>query len=249
MSAPAMHGHSAACCNIPPIVEEGYKEKGTYEQIHDIKTYITGSDSATKGVLFIYDIFGYFPQSLQGADILGQQYRVLMPDWFAGEPCPISIFPPDTPDKQAVLSAFVGKNHPAIVAPKVAAYIAAARAKFPAVTDWAVVGFCWGGKVVSAVAKAPDTPFKAAAEVHPAMVDPEEAKGISIPLCMLASKDEDAEAVKKFEENLSGEKYVEIYADQIHGWMAARSNLKDERNKEEYARGYKKLLEFFGKYV
>jgi hypothetical protein len=40
------------------------------------------------------DIFGYFPQSLQGADILAssddhQKYKVFIPDWFNGEPCPI----------------------------------------------------------------------------------------------------------------------------------------------------------------
>lgn len=41
----------------------------------------------------IYDIFGYFDQTVQGADILAtshaQKYRVFIPDWFKGEPCPI----------------------------------------------------------------------------------------------------------------------------------------------------------------
>jgi len=93
------------------------------------------------------------------------------------------------------------------------------------------------------------TSFKAAAECHPAMVDPSEAKGIKIPLCMLASKDEDAEDVKKFENNLTAAKHVEIFGDQIHGWMAARSDLEDPRVKQEYERGYKTLLDFFAKYL
>lgn len=67
-----------------------------------------------------------------------------------------------------------------------------------------------------------DTPFTAAAEVHPAMVDPNDAKGITIPLCVLASKDEDRDAVKKFEEELKVPKHVETFGDQVHGWMAAR---------------------------
>lgn len=55
---------------------------------------VTGPKDASKGVLIIYDIFGYFPQTLQGADILSssddhQKYKVVMPDWFKGEPCPI----------------------------------------------------------------------------------------------------------------------------------------------------------------
>ncbi|PHH50866.1 putative AIM2 family protein C30D10.14 [Ceratocystis fimbriata CBS 114723] len=250
MSAmPATHGHSAACCNIPPVVETGYKETGSYEQLGGFNTYTTGSSNATKGLLFIFDIFGFYPQTLQGADILGQKYRVLMPDWFEGKPADISVFPPDTPEKKETLTAFLSKNHPAIVGPKVKAYVAAASAKYPAVTSWAIVGFCWGGKVVSNVTSTDDTPFKVGAEVHPAMVDAEDAKGIKVPLILLASKDEDAEEVKKFEANLKGPKYVETYGDQIHGWMAARSNLSDPRNKEEYARGYKKLLEFFGEHL
>jgi len=35
---PASHGHSEACCNIPPIVVEGYEAKGKYETINGMKT-------------------------------------------------------------------------------------------------------------------------------------------------------------------------------------------------------------------
>lgn len=40
----------------------------------------------------MYDIWGYFPQTLQGADILAtsdqhDSYQVFMPDFFEGEPC------------------------------------------------------------------------------------------------------------------------------------------------------------------
>jgi dienelactone hydrolase len=81
------------------------------------------------------------------------------------------------------------------------------------------------------------------------MVDPSEALNIDIPFCMLASKDEPVDDVKKFEANLKGEKHVEIFSDQIHGWMAARSDLADPRVKAEYERGYKIVLQFFAKYL
>lgn len=35
---PASHGHSAACCNIPPIVSKGYKPRGKYEEFGGYKT-------------------------------------------------------------------------------------------------------------------------------------------------------------------------------------------------------------------
>jgi len=94
-----------------------------------------------------------------------------------------------------------------------------------------------------------DSPFKVGVEVHPAMVDPSEATNITIPLMLLASKDEDADAVKQFEANLKVDKHVETFPDQIHGWMTARSNLEVEKNKQEYERGYKLALGFFGKYL
>ena len=43
--------------------------------------------------MVIYDIFGFFDQTVQGADILATssetKYQVFIPDWFKGEPCPI----------------------------------------------------------------------------------------------------------------------------------------------------------------
>jgi dienelactone hydrolase len=79
------------------------------------------------------------------------------------------------------------------------------------------------------------------------MVDPKEAEGIKVPLIMLASKEDPEDKVKEFEAKLKGVKHVEIFRDQIHGWMAARADLSDDRVKEEYTRGYKTVLDFFAK--
>lgn len=81
------------------------------------------------------------------------------------------------------------------------------------------------------------------------MVDPKDAEGINVPMALLASGDEPAEDVKKFEETLTAPKHVEVFKDQIHGWMAARSDLSNDRVKEEYERGYKVLLTFFGEHL
>jgi dienelactone hydrolase len=251
----ATSGHSAACCNIPPIISKGYEAKGKYETVDGLKTYITGPPTATTALLFIHDIFGFFPQSLQGADILSSshtdsKYLVFMPDFFEGSPADISWYPPDNEDKQQKLGAFFkGPGDPGKAAKRVPEVVKALGEKYPGVKSWGVIGFCWGGKIVSLTTGTPSTPFVAAAECHPAMVEPADALNISIPLILLASKDEDAEAVKKFEANLKGEKYVETFGDQIHGWMGARSDLENSRVKEEYERGYKTVVEFFGKYL
>lgn len=248
---PAQHGHSEACCNVPAVISKGYDAKGSYEELGGFKTYTTGPADATKGIISIYDIFGYFPQTLQGADILAtsddaQKYRVFIPDWFEGAPFPISKFPPDTPEKQKELGEFFGKYSPPSVAAKVPEYLKAVAAKNPQIKSWALLGFCWGGKVVALVTSSPENPFQAGIQVHPAMVDPTEAPKIKVPLCLLASKDEDAEDVKKYEAALPGPKHVETFGDQVHGWMAARADLEDDHVRAEYKRGYETVIKFLG---
>jgi len=245
----AQHGHSAACCSIPPIVSKGYSAKGKYETIGGLKTCtspllflflvakplcyqittnhflidVTGPSNASKAILYIYDIFGYFPQSLQGADILAtsddtNKYQVFMPDFFEGSPADISWYPPDTKEKGEKLGNFFSTTGaPPKTAAKVPTLIQEFTKANPSIKTWGIVGFCWGGKIVS-LTSGDGTPFKAAAECHPAMVDPSEAENIKIPLAMLASKDESAEDIKKFENNLTAAKHVEIFGDQIHGW-------------------------------
>jgi len=79
-----MSTQSKACCSVPPVVSEGYKEKGEWITINGMKTYATGPKDAKSALLVVYDIFGFFPQTLQGADILAHsdkdhQYQVFMP--------------------------------------------------------------------------------------------------------------------------------------------------------------------------
>jgi hypothetical protein len=75
---------SHACCTVPAVVTDGYQEKGEFVTLNGMKTYVTGPKDAKHAILIVYDIFGFFPQTLQGADILayGDQerpYQVFMP--------------------------------------------------------------------------------------------------------------------------------------------------------------------------
>ncbi|KAI9887900.1 MAG: hypothetical protein M1823_000288 [Watsoniomyces obsoletus] len=245
-----MSQYSEACCTVPPVVAKDYSAKGDYITVDDMKTYVVGPQDAKAGILFIYDIFGHVPQTLQGADILayGNQERphqVFMPDFFDGKPADFSWYPPDNDEKKQKLGAFFqGPASGQKVAPRIIKVAGLLSEKYPNIQSWGIVGFCWGGKMVS-ITSGEGTPFKVAAECHPAMLDPEDAGEITIPLIMLASKDEGAETVKAFQEKLKVKNHVERFGDQIHGWMAARGNLEDPKVKTEYERGYKTLLTFF----
>ncbi|KAF1991569.1 dienelactone hydrolase family protein-like protein [Aulographum hederae CBS 113979] len=242
---------SKACCSVPPVVGSDYKDKGKYEQISGMKTYVTGPAKAKRSILVVYDIFGFFPQTTQGADILAygdseQPTRVFMPDFFDGKPADISWYPPDNDEKGKKLGEFFST---AAAPPKTLQRLKpfvdeVKKSQYDGTDSWGLLGYCWGGKIVNLASKG-DTIFKAAAVCHPAMVDPSDAPDVTIPFAMLPSKDEDKNDVAKWEEGLKVTKKVEWFDDQIHGFMAARGDLSNESVKNEYERGYKILLDWF----
>ena len=93
------------------------------------------------------------------------------------------------------------------------------------------------------------TPFKAAAACHPAMVDAKDAPGIVIPTYMIPTKDEDKNDVAAWEKGVKVEKKVVWYDNQIHGFMAARGDLKDESVKSAYTQAYDSLCEWYATHL
>ncbi|KAK1067255.1 hypothetical protein LTR33_011403 [Friedmanniomyces endolithicus] len=253
---------SKACCTVPPVVAEGYKEKGEYLTIEGMKTYATqipgksGPKTAKSAILNVYDIFGFFPQTLQGADILAHadaehQYQVFMPDFFDGKPADISWYPPDNEEKGKKLGEFFNTlAAPPKTLERIPKVLKAIQAERPDIREWAVVGFCWGGKIVNLVSQE-GTLFKAAAACHPAMVDAKDAPGVTIPYAMFPSKDESMEDIEAWEKGLKVKNvvkwwpYVYSISNQVHGFMAARDDLKDEKVKADYTKAYEELLSFF----
>ena len=176
-----------------------------------------------------------------------------MPDLLDGKPFDVTKFPPKTPEDQKALGDFftgrgAGPKNKAAVEEFV--QTVKQNSDFSSIKKYGALGYCWGGKVVSLLSVA-GTPFAAAAECHPAMVTADDAKAFTIPVCMLASGDEDAGHVKAFEEALGKgvERHVETFGDQLHGWMAARADFENDRVKAEFERGYKVLLEWFHRFL
>ncbi|OHE98667.1 carboxymethylenebutenolidase [Colletotrichum orchidophilum] len=244
--------YSAACCSIPPVISKGYREKGTYENVAGMKTYVTGPPSAKNAILVVFDIFGFFPQTLQGADILAlsdrnNSYRVFVPDFFEGKAADVSWYPPTTEKhRDALGNFFSGTGNPSKAVERIPAIVESIKKSNASIENVFALGMCWGGKVVT-LRSGEDSLFKAVAQAHPAMLDPEDAKNVRVPMCILASKDEDAAAVAGFHSNLQVPNHVQTFDDQIHGWMAARGDLEDTNVNEKYRQGYQTILQFFGR--
>ncbi|KAJ9651933.1 hypothetical protein H2198_008796 [Neophaeococcomyces mojaviensis] len=201
-----MQIQSKACCSRPPVTLSGgydYVVKGEYVDFNGMKTYVTGKPDVKRGIFLFYDVFGLYIQALKGADILAMDYeqypdgagdfKVFMPDWWGDNPQDLKLFPPKTPEEIKKINAFfvTGPANPEKAKPLVQPLFQAIRAKHPEITEWAVMGFCWGGKM-TAMSSQPDTIFKAAAQCHPSLVDPNDISEIKIPMVVLPSMDEDA---------------------------------------------------------
>lgn len=229
---------------------------------------ITGSQSSTHALLILYDIFGYYPQTLQGADILASSntsdpdsgsehpsYLVIMPDFFNGSPADYSWYPPDTPEKEEKLNAFLaGPGDTEKTLTRISTIKQEVQTMFPQIEKWALVGYCWGG-YVGTYASAPGTTFQTCVQLHSGFTPPGDAAKISIPTLMLLSKDELHEAERAPFEDAFGtdvgdgkevknsSKIIE-FGDMIHGWMSARADLEDEKAREGYKRGYEIVIEW-----
>ncbi|KAI1302636.1 Alpha/Beta hydrolase protein [Xylaria venustula] len=249
-----MSKHCEACYKIPPVVVEGYQAKGQYIELNGVKTYVTGPADASKAILVAYDIFGFLPQILQGADILAtgnteQSYQVFMPDFFSGNPAKMEWYPPDNDEKKAAMGEWFKVALWNLHIPKVPGFVHAAEKVNPNIKSWGIIGYCWGGKMASLLGGDEPGLFKVAVQTSPARIDVAEASRVKIPTMVLASNGETVEDVKGYEENLTVPKYVERFDDQVHGFMSARGDLKDEKVKAAYERGYQLALKFFDEHL
>ena len=98
----------------------------------------------------VYDIFGFCPQTFQGADRLAESVKclLLMPDFFEGEPLPLSLYPPDTDEKKKIAMEFMaGPANVDKTVEKLVEAVKEAKEKYGTVKSWGTYGLCWGGKV------------------------------------------------------------------------------------------------------
>ena len=114
---------------------------------------VTGPATADYAIVFVYDIFGFYPQTIQGADILAywspnRTYRVFIPDFLNNQCADISWYPPTDADKKAKLGAFFRDvAAPPKVLPVLREVVAELKKDYPSIEKWAAIGACWGAKV------------------------------------------------------------------------------------------------------
>lgn len=160
----------------------------------------TGPSTAKRGIFLCYDIFGLYIQAVRGADILASGYpptpdeagdfKVFMPVFFGDSPADIANYPPKTPVQMKAINDFMtGPANPDNTVPLILPLLDAMKKENPHIKSWAIMGFCWGGKI-AALHSQKGTPFKASAQCHPSLLERGDATRTTIPHAVLPSMDE-----------------------------------------------------------
>lgn len=82
-----------------------------------------------------------------------------------------------------------GPANPSLTVPLIEPMLNALKEANPEIESWAILGFCWGGKVATLVS-GEGSSFKASAQAHPSLLDVQDAREVRIPHCVLPSNDE-----------------------------------------------------------
>jgi len=246
-----VHNTNQACCSIPPV-SSNYNPKGSFIKLGGFdKVYVTGEKGDT-ALVTVYDIFGFKPQTQQGADILASQLKaqVFMPDFFEpSPPFPGEKFPPQTDEAKQELQDFFGG--PASPPKSVSKLLDFAKTlKGDGFKFVGALGFCWGGKVVILAGSDEGTPLDAISIVHPAMLSAGDAEKLQVPLGIYSSGDESEEEHNKIVDIIAKKPFAtkndsKYWSNMFHGWAAARADLDNKENKTEFEALYSTVVKFF----
>ncbi|KAJ3155446.1 hypothetical protein HDU89_006409 [Geranomyces variabilis] len=258
----------AACCSTPAVIATGYKAKGTMTTLAGQKIYSVGPEDSANVVICVYDIFGYAPQTQQGADLIESAtgFRVIMPDLLQGRGAPMDILPPlseaskgmsgmdeetkkKAQERFAAVFADAGDFQKRI--PDLHALAAALRAG--GARRVGVYGLCWGGKLAILAANAHVGDFDAIAQAHPTRFDADDYCAVKVPVASFPSESDNHEAQAKLIAMVDQQREIKdlcsfhSYRNMHHGWAGARANLEDPDNLREFQDVYRRLADFFAR--
>lgn len=220
--------------------------------------YTVGNEASKTVVVAIFDIFGYFPQTQQGADIIAEALgaRVVMPDVFFGKPFPLDQHPPkNDEEKKNFQTFFQTTGNFETVLPGLLNLSKLLREA--GATKVYLYGLCWGGKVSmlaggqSMNLDGKSIPsFDAVAALHPAMLSAADAKNLLVPVAVFPSKDEPVDEYKKIVEEINAKPFASknvyrLYPEMHHGWAGARADLDNENNLRDFKDVYGRLATFY----
>ncbi|KAG0322995.1 hypothetical protein BGZ99_002979 [Dissophora globulifera] len=229
---------TGACCNTPPNNDAHWHNKGvnvtlSREIAGDKRsTYRTGPKDSKRGLIAIYDIFGYHPTTHQFFDRIAEShggFQLSAPDFFKNG---------GVKEMGPGVMAWVGENGD-YVKNHIGDIIKAAveDLRKDGCTSFSIFGQCWGAYMAVQASSEEGNPFLASGGPHPSFFSVETTKDTKAPLIILASKDE-ADMVPIVEnlksKNFPVESFTKRFDNMHHGWTGGRG---DWENPEQFKAG------------
>ncbi|XP_022137980.1 endo-1,3;1,4-beta-D-glucanase-like [Momordica charantia] len=233
------------CCSNPPALNPS-GGAGHVEQLAGLSTYVSGSPDSKLAVIFVTDVFGYEAPLLRKlADkVAAAGFFVVAPDFFKGDP-----YIPD--DANRPIRTWLQDHGPDKGFEDAKPVVEALKSK--GISAIGAVGFCWGAKVVVALAK--EELIQAAVLLHPSFVTVDDIKEVKAHISVLGAEIDQIsppELLKQFEEVLSAKPevdgFVKIFPKVHHGW-SVRYNVEDEEAVKHAEEAHGDLLAWFTKYL
>ncbi|KAF9956381.1 hypothetical protein BGZ70_009913 [Mortierella alpina] len=240
-----------ACCSKPPT-DTQWQRKGEDRALtrkvngEERRAYRTGPRESKRGIIAIYDIFGFHPTGIQFYDRLAMAhggFQVSAPYLFK------QIMPQSLLGNREGVMAWLSE-HGDYKNTHFDEVIRAAVEDLRAdgCTSISIVGQCWGTFIAIKAASEDDSPFLAAGGPHPSFTTVDSVKDIKCPLILFPSKDEQdmvpvIEAVN--EKRFSIKSMQQRFDTMHHGWTSSRGDWSDPEQLQAGLEAVHLLAEFF----
>ncbi|BFG19620.1 hypothetical protein CerSpe_058940 [Prunus speciosa] len=232
------------CCSNPPILNPSYGVDSA-EKLGGLNFYAAGSPNSKLAIVLVSDVFGYRAPNLRklAEKVAAAGFFVVVPNFFYDDPFvydnkrPLAVWLEDHgtdkgfEDAKSIINALKEKGYSAIGA----------------------AGFCWGGKVVTELAKSDF--IQAAVLLHPSFVALDDIEGVKVPMAVLGAEIDEyspLELLKQFEEILAAkseiDSYVKIFPKAEHSWTV-RYNVEDEEAVKRAEEAHNNMIDWFSKHV
>jgi len=231
---------SPECCTIPQVASD-YHPKGSLDEVDGLKIYHIGPTN-TAALIAVYDVFGFHDNTKQFCDLLSSALHVpvVMPDFFRGSQRP------ENREEMQVWIQQVGNWEKV----KKDLDLTLSYLRDKGASKFGILGFCWGAKTAIDAVKN-DSPFSAAAAVHPSgKLVTDDAKEVHVPVALLPAKtDSDMQPFMDILEKSDNESFKKSvhrrFDDMHHGFAAARGNWADPLNAQRANEALEILVAFF----
>jgi dienelactone hydrolase len=223
---PQYQGKQEQC----PIIKQeiDYIPHGGDFQLKNLSIYETADSTPKRLLIAVYDIFGDTANTRLFADLLGETYgfRVVVPDFYRGEPWDHNKWPPDQ-DEYAAWRERV-TNWDRIVQYDIRSLLDYYKGT-QNISNIGIFGFCWGGLITTLTASQMGDEIRAAGLVHPSSITNEMANDVKAPMYLFPCLDDPDHLPfyevlqQKFGDNCGHRRYN----DMCHGFATSMGNFSN----------------------